>query len=163
MSDGLFIYITLALLVGGITALYHITVKPLFQLIRKWMKRSESKGESDNNAINEKDNQTRDLLLKTLGDIGCQYEIDENNYIVFKYQGEEFKIDASNDSHIILIYGISWHSHALTFFAHNIPNSKENLISSLDGFFMAQRPSGEYVNLTKNQKQEERIEIKGFK
>lgn len=110
MSDGQFIYITLALLVGGIIALYHITVKPLFLLIIKWMKRSDGKGESDNNTINEEDNQTRDLLIKTLEDIGCQYEIDDNNCIVFKYQGEEFNIDASNDNLIIWIYNIAWGS-----------------------------------------------------
>lgn len=130
MSDELLIYITLALLAGGITALYHITVKPLFQLIRKWMKRSDGKRESDNNTmnkednqtrdllvktledidntINEEDNQTRNLLIKTLEDIGCQHEICNDESIVFMYQGEEFKIDASNDSYIIWIYNIAW-------------------------------------------------------
>lgn len=40
--------------------------------------------ESVNAAINEEDNQTRNLLIKTLEDIGCQPEIDDNNSIIFK-------------------------------------------------------------------------------
>lgn len=59
-------------------------------------------------AMNEKDNQTRNLLIKTLEDIGCQPEIDNDESIVFKYQGEEFKIDASNDNFFIWIYNIAW-------------------------------------------------------
>ena len=59
-------------------------------------------------AMSEEDNQTRDLLIKTLEDIGCQYETDENNCIIFKYQGEDFKIDASNDNPTIWIYNVAW-------------------------------------------------------
>lgn len=68
----------------------------------------EKMNEAVNDAINEEENQTRNLLIKTLIDIGCQYEINDENYIYFKYQGEEFKIDASNDSHIIWIYNVAW-------------------------------------------------------
>lgn len=64
--------------------------------------------ESINDAINEEDNQTRNLLIKTLEDIGCQPEISDNNDIIFKYQGEVFKIDANNDSPIIWIYDVAW-------------------------------------------------------
>ncbi len=64
--------------------------------------------ESINEAINEEDNQTRNLLIKTLEDIGCQPEIDNDNSIIFKYQGEVFKINASNNSPIIWIYNFSW-------------------------------------------------------
>lgn len=59
-------------------------------------------------AMSEEDNQTRNLLIKTLEDIGCQPEIDNDNSIIFKYQGEEFKIDASNDNSIIWIYNVAW-------------------------------------------------------
>lgn len=59
-------------------------------------------------AMSEEDNQTRNLLIKTLEDIGCQPEIDEDNNVEFKYQGEEFEIDASNDNSIIWIYNIAW-------------------------------------------------------
>ncbi|MEY8687926.1 hypothetical protein AB9N12_18030 [Bacteroides sp. AN502(2024)] len=68
----------------------------------------EKKNEAVNDAINKEENQTRNLLIKTLADIGCQYEINDENSICFKYQGEEFKIDASNDSHIIWIYDVAW-------------------------------------------------------
>lgn len=110
MSDGQFIHITLALLAGGIIALYYIIVKPIIQLIRKWAKRNTKKEELNykDNAMNEEDYQTRNLLIKTLKDIGCQYETDENNGIIFKYQGEEFKIDASNDNPTIWIYNVAW-------------------------------------------------------
>ncbi len=64
--------------------------------------------ESINNAINEEENKTRNLLIRTLEDIGCQPEINDNNDIVFKYQGEEFKILANNDSLIIGIYNVAW-------------------------------------------------------
>lgn len=64
--------------------------------------------DSVNDAINEEDNQTRNLLIKTLEDIGCQYEIDNNEDIVFKYQGEKFEIDASNGNPIIWIYDFAW-------------------------------------------------------
>lgn len=75
--------------------------------------------DSINDAINEEDNQTRNLLIKTLEDIGCQPEIDNDNSIIFKYQGEAFKVNASNDSHIILIYDIAWGQLSL-----NDPNAE---------------------------------------
>lgn len=68
----------------------------------------EKMNESINDAINKEDNQTRNLLIRTLENIGCQYETDDNNNIVFKYQGEEFKIDASNDQPYIWIFDIAW-------------------------------------------------------
>ena len=64
--------------------------------------------ESINDAINEEDNQTRNLLIKTLEDIGCQHGTDEDGSIIFKYQGEAFKIDANNDIPFIGIYDIAW-------------------------------------------------------
>ena len=68
----------------------------------------EKMNESIDDALNEEDKKTCNLLMKTLKDIGCQYEIDDDNSIVFKYQGEDFKIDANNDSRIIWIYDIAW-------------------------------------------------------
>ena len=59
-------------------------------------------------AMNEEDNQTRNLLIRTLEDIGCQPEIDNDNSIIFKYQGEEFEINASNDNAFIWIYNVAW-------------------------------------------------------
>lgn len=64
--------------------------------------------DSISDAINEEDNQTRNLLIKTLEDIGCQPKIDDNNNIIFKYQEEVFKVDANNDRPIIWIYNVAW-------------------------------------------------------
>ena len=51
---------------------------------------------------------TRDLFLKTLTAIGCQYEIDEDNEINFAYQGEYFVVRASNDNEYIQFYDLRW-------------------------------------------------------
>lgn len=59
-------------------------------------------------AMNEEDNQTRNLVLRTLREMGCQPEIDDNNVIIVKYQGEKFKIKASNDTDVIGIYDVAW-------------------------------------------------------
>lgn len=59
-------------------------------------------------AMSEEDNQTRNLLIKALKGIGCQPEIDNDNSIIFNYQGEVFKINASNNNPIIWIYNFSW-------------------------------------------------------
>ena len=59
-------------------------------------------------AMNEEDNQTRNLLIRTLEDIGCQHGTDEDGSIIFKYQGEEFEINASNDNAFIWIYNVAW-------------------------------------------------------
>lgn len=68
----------------------------------------EKMNEVVSEAISKEENQTRNLLIKTLTDMGCQYEINDENDICFKYQGEVFKIDASNDSSIIWIYDVAW-------------------------------------------------------
>ena len=48
---------------------------------------------------------TRGLFLETLTKIGCQYEIDdEDDRILFAYQGEHFLADAYNDK---------WYVHRL--------------------------------------------------
>ena len=68
----------------------------------------EKMNESINHAINDEDNQPRNLLIKTLKEMGCQPEIDDNNDIIVKYQGEVFSIDASNDNPTIWIYNVAW-------------------------------------------------------
>lgn len=53
---------------------------------------------------------TRDLLLETLTQVGCQYEIDqEDGRIYFAYQGENFQADASNDRLYITIWDVFWY------------------------------------------------------
>ncbi len=53
---------------------------------------------------------TRDLFFQTLPQIGCQYEIseDENCDIQFAYQGENFLVKVSNDCAYIQIFDTNW-------------------------------------------------------
>lgn len=53
---------------------------------------------------------SRDLFLKTLTKIGCQYELseEESDRIFFAYQGENFIVDARNDWHFIHIWDTYW-------------------------------------------------------
>ena len=61
-----------------------------------------------NKAINEEDRKTRNLLAKALDTIGCQHEVNDKGNIVFKYQGEEFSISASDDGDVIWVYNVAW-------------------------------------------------------
>ena len=54
---------------------------------------------------------TRELFMETLTEIGCQYELsDEENddSIFFDYQGEHFFAGVSNDSFYVHIYDTYW-------------------------------------------------------
>lgn len=53
---------------------------------------------------------TRDLFLRTLTELGCQYEIDEddNNRIIFGYQGERFDAYSYNDRAYVWIRDPYW-------------------------------------------------------
>ena len=52
---------------------------------------------------------TRDLFLDTLTKMGCQYEIDEeDDRILFAYQGERFIADASNDQWYVHLWDAYW-------------------------------------------------------
>lgn len=68
----------------------------------------EKMNEAINEAVNKEDNQTRNLLLRTLKNIGCQYEVNSKDNIIFKYQGEEFLIEANNESAFIMIWDLWW-------------------------------------------------------
>ena len=60
-------------------------------------------------AIDAEDNKTRNLLIKTLMNIGCQSEENkETGRIRFIYQGECFSIDPSNESPFITIWDTYW-------------------------------------------------------
>lgn len=64
--------------------------------------------EAVDTAINTEDNKTRNLVVKTLKEIGCQPKIDDKDRIVFKYQGEEFFIDADNNYQFITLWDVWW-------------------------------------------------------
>ena len=51
----------------------------------------------------------RDFFLDILSKIGCQYEIDEDNdTIIFAYQGEYFQVYARNESPFVTLYDTHW-------------------------------------------------------
>ena len=59
----------------------------------------------------ENEKGTRDLFLETLTNIGCQYELaDEegDDRIFFAYQGEHFFVEARNNLRFIQIYDTHW-------------------------------------------------------
>ena len=62
--------------------------------------------------------ETRDLVLETLREMGCEYEEGtegENDIrIFFTYQGERFMIEADNECYFINIYDLWWH-HISTY------------------------------------------------
>ena len=52
---------------------------------------------------------TRGLFLRTLKNIGCQYEKDENgDRIFFAYQGENFFVEVSDDRIYVTVYDTHW-------------------------------------------------------
>jgi hypothetical protein len=54
---------------------------------------------------------TRELFMETLTEIGCQYELSEDqddDRIFFDYQGEHFLAGVNNDSFYIHIYDTYW-------------------------------------------------------
>lgn len=60
-------------------------------------------------AIDAEDNKTRNLVIKTLKEIGCRSEENkETRRIRFIYQGEYFSIDAENESPFITIWDTYW-------------------------------------------------------
>lgn len=50
----------------------------------------------------------RDLVMHVLTQIGCQYTIDDDDEICFRYQGETFYIRASNEYSCITIWDYGW-------------------------------------------------------
>ena len=61
--------------------------------------------------------ETRDLVLETLREMGCEYGegTEENDIrIRFSYQGEQFMIEADNDCFFINIYDLWWY-HISTY------------------------------------------------
>jgi len=57
---------------------------------------------------------TRDLVLKTIKNIGCSYELDEKDErIIFKYQGATFAVDAEDGCPFINIWYLWWGEYEL--------------------------------------------------
>lgn len=57
---------------------------------------------------------TQDLVITVLQAIGCQPQLNEENHICFKYQGEEFYIATQEDSRFIVIWNPWWGTSEIT-------------------------------------------------
>lgn len=53
--------------------------------------------------------ETRDLVIETLKELGCDYKEVNNLRIDFVYQGEQFLIEATNDCYFINVYDLWWY------------------------------------------------------
>ena len=73
-------------------------------------KDDHSNGEKDAVTSMEEMIGTRDLVFQTLRRIGCEYREEEENRILFKYQGEPFMIIANDNSFFIDVYDNWWYS-----------------------------------------------------
>lgn len=100
----------------------------LYCIIQWWDKRTEKKEQQRQQlllqdavtrealaAVHEKSNDrkdedygTRDLFLHILTKMGCQYEVDENERIDFKWQGGYFTADAHNDYAFVVVWYFYW-------------------------------------------------------
>ena len=67
-------------------------------------------GENDSVTSMEEKIGTRDLVFQTLRRIGCEYREEEDNRILFRYQGEPFMIIANDGSFFIDVYDNWWYS-----------------------------------------------------
>ena len=53
--------------------------------------------------------ETRDLVIETLKEMGCDYEEVNELRIDFVYQGERFLVEAKNDCYFINVYDLWWY------------------------------------------------------
>ena len=80
---------------------------------------------------------TRDLFMRVLMEIGCQYSVNENQEILFAYQGENFIARATNESPFMVIIDPWWYVcelHDVEQFARvknaiNETNARTNVVT----------------------------------
>lgn len=98
----------------AVAALVALVVDYIVRRVRDGIASDESKsgyGRMDgavNAAIDEEEGKPRNLLIRTLQDMGCQFRTDDHDRIEFKYQGETFVADARNDRAFIWIFDYCW-------------------------------------------------------
>ena len=111
------------LIIGGLNAyIYFYDKKAQKEELERDLERLErirQEIESENTKVDvEFEHETRDLVLETLREMGCEYEEGtegENDIrIFFTYQGERFMIEADNECYFINIYDLWWH-HMSTY------------------------------------------------
>jgi hypothetical protein len=78
-------------------------------------------------------NETRDLVLETLRELGCEYEEAEELKIYFVFQGEHFMIEADNDCYFINVYDLWWH-HISTYCDVEEFAAMQKTINNINGY-----------------------------
>ena len=76
-------------------------------------KDGENKGENKENKKKNVTMGTRDFLIDLLTKLGCQYEVDENDRIDFRWQGGYFTADANNESAFVIVWYFQWAEYEL--------------------------------------------------
>lgn len=73
-------------------------------------RRTKPSGPSQNQPVSRPNIGTRDLLMQTLTNIGCQYQLgeDDDDRIYFAYQGEHFFADCVNEARYVHLYDPFW-------------------------------------------------------
>lgn len=80
------------------------------------MEEKENDKNKEDNNVNKEDVKrmgTKDFLIELLTKLGCQYEIDENDRIGFKWQGGYFTADADNESVFVIVWYFQWAEYEL--------------------------------------------------
>ena len=81
----------------------------------------------------------RDLLMRVLMQMGCQYMVDENQKIQFVFQGERFLANATNDKPYIVIIDPWWLTCELQDVEHvvRIKNAinEANCVTSVNTYY----------------------------
>ncbi len=74
------------------------------------LRREEKTVNVKSESTSQKNLGTRDLFLKVLTSIGCQYQLGEgeDNRIFFAYQGEHFFADTTNDIKYVHLWDTHW-------------------------------------------------------
>ena len=73
----------------------------------------DRKGDNNGNQDEAITMGTRDFMMELLTKLGCQYEVDENDRINFKWQGGYFTADTNNESAFVIVWYYQWAEYEL--------------------------------------------------
>lgn len=80
----------------------------LFRFLNKRRKRLEHIERMTKNELN--DISTKEIVISVLKKIGCQPEVNKEEHICFKYQGDDFYIATETENRFIMIWNPWWGS-----------------------------------------------------
>lgn len=99
------------------TTLLFLVALGLYTLFCYYKGREANVEETKNDVVSEQtdngverlgDCPTRVLVMRTLKNMGAEPEVDDNENILFQYQGEKFMIEADNECVFINVYDLWW-------------------------------------------------------